>query len=867
MEPDFRRFLWRYSLRAQLSLLALALASFPFLWLYYEMPKEIVALIGGDMGLPRHLFGIELPSHVLGIEVTAGVLLGTQCFLLLALVVVNQRFRLAIERRRIDTAESALRRIRFQALALVLRFPQAAFRQRTAAETMASMGGEIEALSVHVGDAVAVPAYQGGTIVVIMTFLLLQDPLLAVAAAVLYPLAMIIVPGLQRRVNRLSRDRSRLMRGLGERVDETFRLITDIHANDQTRWTRAFLGARLGEVFRTRVALDRLRFTIATVNTLVQQAGPVAFYALGGWLVFQGRLDIGTLVAVIAAHKDMATPWRELLEWYQAREDAQVKYENTLRLYNRPDLRPPPSDTPPEAISLRGEAIVVEDVILRDESDSRLLDRLRLTIAPASSTALVGPAGGGREALAQALAGLIEPTGGRIAIGGRDVAAMAPSLRNRRIAYVGTGTGTGLQSRTIADNLAFGLQRVPRLEGTAETPEQRDARRCGNPADPLDADWIDYDAAGVADAAGLRQRMIDVMKRLGFGDTLFRLGLHSRLPDGVAAEIAPAVIAARALLERRLTEQGEADLVVHFDPALYNDHASLAENLLFGMPTDGTFNVDRMTDSGFMLSFLTDCSLIEPLRAAGERIAAVMIDIFAGVDPDHEMVRRFALVTPPELRRLRVLAGLGETAQTRDDRLMLVNLPFRVIAARHRLDAVDPGLKAAVVEARALLAARMPPKLAGTIARFRPDAVNPAASLLDNILDGRIAADRVGAATRVRRAAAAVLEEMGLGEAVMRAGLAYPVGIAGARLAPGERLRIAIGRALLRRPDVIVLDDVLGALDSACRMTVIAILRELAAEGVTVIASFGDMDHALGFDRVITIERGRIVRSADGDVK
>ncbi|MDD3445589.1 MAG: ATP-binding cassette domain-containing protein [Zavarzinia sp.] len=869
MEPEFRRFLWRYSLRAQAKLLGLAVASFPFLWLYYEMPKEIVALIGGDMAAGGlHLFGVALPGTVLGLALTPERLLGAQCLILLLLVAVNQRFRYLIQHRKIMTAERMLRRIRFQILGLVLRFPQAAFRQRTAGETLTSMGGDLEALCTHVGNAVAVPAYQGGTILVIMTFLLLQDPLLALAAAVLYPLAMIIVPPLQRRVNELSRRRSRLMRGLGERIDETFHLITDIHANDQTRWTRAWLGARLGEVFGARVAIGHLRFTIATVNTLVQQAGPVLFYALGGWLVLEGRLDIGTLVAVIAAHKDMATPWRELLEWYQAREDARVKYENTLRLFNRPDLRPVPVDVAGADPDLRGVALVIEDLIVRDEDGSRPLDRLRLTLAPGRATALVGPAGGGREALVQVIAGLIEPAAGRISVAGLDLATLSPGIRNRRIAYVAAGSGSGLQARTIADNLAFGLQREPRLpEDWIETAGQREARLTGNPTDPFDVDWIDYAAAGITDATGLQDRMIAGMDRLGFRDTLFRLGLHAPLPATVAAGISPAIAAIRERLDARLTETGQEGLIAHFDPDAYNDHATLAENLLFGVAVGGVFDVERMTDHPFMMAFLAECGLLDPLRAAGEKIAAVMIDIFAGLDPEHEIVRRFALVTPEELRRLRVMAGLSENALTRADRLMLTNLPFRVVVARHRLDAVDAALKAAVVAARRLLPARMPPELASGIAPFRSDRINPETSLLDNILYGRIATDRAGASTLVPQTAAAVIEDLGLGDAVCRAGLHFPVGVGGARLAQGERLRIAIARALLRRPDVIVLDDVLDALDSACRNTVLTILRELADEGVTVIASLGDVGHALRFDRVITIERGRIVRSVDGDVK
>ena len=65
---------------------------------------------------------------------------------------------------------------------------------------------------------------------------------------------------------------------------------------------------------------------------------------------------------------------------------------------------------------------------------------------------------------------------------------------------------------------------------------------------------------------------------------------------------------------------------------------------------------------------------------------------------------------------------------------------------------------------------------------------------------------------------------------------------------------------------MIVLDDMLGTLDSACRTSVMDILREEAAAGACVIATMGDAGHATGFDRVVTMERGRVIRPADGEV-
>jgi ATP-binding cassette, subfamily B, bacterial len=124
----------------------------------------------------------------------------------------------------------------------------------------------------------------------------------------------------------------------------------------------------------------------------------------------------------------------------------------------------------------------------------------------------------------------------------------------------------------------------------------------------------------------------------------------------------------------------------------------------------------------------------------------------------------------------------------------------------------------------------------------------------DNIAYGRPDATRddVVAAARV-----AVADEI-----VTRLPLGYdtPVGERGYRLSGGQRQRLAIARALLYRPDVLILDDATSAVDTEVEQRVFRGLRaELSGRSVLVLA------HRLATielaDRVAVLERGRIVAS------
>jgi iron complex transport system ATP-binding protein len=83
------------------------------------------------------------------------------------------------------------------------------------------------------------------------------------------------------------------------------------------------------------------------------------------------------------------------------------------------------------------------------------------------------------------------------------------------------------------------------------------------------------------------------------------------------------------------------------------------------------------------------------------------------------------------------------------------------------------------------------------------------------------------------------------------------------QLSTGERARILLARALVARPDVLLLDEPAAHLDPARQIALIERLRVEARHGAAVLASIHDLALARHFgDRVLVMERGAIV--ADG---
>ena len=75
-----------------------------------------------------------------------------------------------------------LRRLRYDLYARVLRFPLPHFRKLSHGEIITMITAELEPLGGFIGDAFSLPAFQGGTLLVILGFLFVQNPLMAAAA-------------------------------------------------------------------------------------------------------------------------------------------------------------------------------------------------------------------------------------------------------------------------------------------------------------------------------------------------------------------------------------------------------------------------------------------------------------------------------------------------------------------------------------------------------------------------------------------------------------------------------------------------------------------------------------------------------------
>jgi ABC-2 type transport system ATP-binding protein len=99
--------------------------------------------------------------------------------------------------------------------------------------------------------------------------------------------------------------------------------------------------------------------------------------------------------------------------------------------------------------------------------------------------------------------------------------------------------------------------------------------------------------------------------------------------------------------------------------------------------------------------------------------------------------------------------------------------------------------------------------------------------------------------------------------ALERLGMAERAGEKVAKLNGGHRRRMEIARALLHRPQVLLLDEPTVGLDAAARTAITAHVHDLSADGLTVLWATHLVDEVRKTDRLVILHRGSVL--ADGE--
>ena len=188
------------------------------------------------------------------------------------------------------------------------------------------ISAESEELGKFAGGAFSEPVVQIGTLISVIGYIAATQPVLGMIALTMIIPQIILVLSTQRPVNNLVASRVRILRHSTD-------LITTTQADGIVQEVLDEFDA----IYETRRHIFLWKLSTKFVLSAINGAGTVAVLLLGGFIVIEGRTDVGTVVAATIGLGRLQGPTAFLIAFYRQVSATRVKFELLQGLRQNPE--------------------------------------------------------------------------------------------------------------------------------------------------------------------------------------------------------------------------------------------------------------------------------------------------------------------------------------------------------------------------------------------------------------------------------------------------------------------------------------------------------------------------------------------------
>ncbi|HIJ56996.1 MAG TPA: ABC transporter ATP-binding protein/permease [Deltaproteobacteria bacterium] len=746
-------------------------------------------------------------------------------YLVSVLLASGLKFLINILQTRI--AQRATAQIRTSLYEHILMLPLSFFRRTQPGMVVSALVTELATAGDFIGMAVAVPITAVFTLLAISGYLIWINPLLAIVSLSIYPFVLLVVPILQKKANAANKRRVDTTRKLSSKIGESISGIHEIHGHGAFGIENRKYGNLVKELEKIRVVWNLYRFAIKVSGNFFTNLSPFIVFILGGYLAINGQLELGALVAFLSAQEKIYDPWKELIDFYQAYQDASVSYSQTMNYF---------AETPQFAVEPRGRSpydleakLEVNDLSYVTEEGIHLLDDINFSLQSGEHMALVGFSGSGKSTLALCIGQLYRYTGGHISIGGKEVSELTKMDMSHNIGFV--SQSPFIFEGTLEENLLYSC--MARIDGNGE---------------------------GAGPALPTLDDMIAVLHETGIFVDVLRFGLNAVLIHDEDHGLEGRILRLR---EKFRQDYGDkvADYVELYDENRYLHFSSISGNITFGSARIDSFQNNNLSKNEYIIKFLRDTDLYTPLLELGRELCRQAVSILTLLPPDDLFYDQNPM-RPEELEEYQALSerlmirSIEESAS--DDREKLLRLAFRFTPGQHKIVALPPRLQDLILRARFIFRGKVMKENPGAMAFHQMDHYIYSQTILNNIFFGKLKTAMPHAQEKITEIIIQLLIEEDLLETIISTGMQYQVGTKGDKLSGGQRQKLAIARAFLKNPHMLILDEATSALDNNSQSRIQNLLEKKWKRKSTVIAVVHRLDIIKGYDKIAVMKSGKI---------
>lgn len=229
-----------------------------------------------------------------------------------AVALAEQVLKMALNIYRGWVAESTVRRLRD-----TVRREASGARTHSSEEAgveIAMVLEEAEPIGGFTGISFSEPLLQAGILVSVIAYMMALQPWLALIGLAFFLPQTIFVPWLQRAINRRARERILVKRDVSGAI-----------AGGHREADKAGRGP-IQRIFALNMGIYRRKFLMNLLMNLMHHLSVAVALCVGGWMVLENRIELGTVVAVVGGLGKLNDPWGDLVNWAREFSVVAVKY-------------------------------------------------------------------------------------------------------------------------------------------------------------------------------------------------------------------------------------------------------------------------------------------------------------------------------------------------------------------------------------------------------------------------------------------------------------------------------------------------------------------------------------------------------------
>jgi ABC-type bacteriocin/lantibiotic exporter with double-glycine peptidase domain len=804
-----------------------------FSWVFPgNMKFQIILLLIIVVTVSMRVLPLEMQKRVVNqaIKLRDLDLLFLYCGIYLVAVVLANGLKFLINYLETLISQRTLAKMRRDLYGHILTLPINFFRNTQAGMVVAALVTELSTAGSFVGMAISVPVINVLTLVAFAGYLIWLNWMLGLVTLAIYPVALFLLPRLQSHVNKANKKRVDLTRKVSSLIGEIITGIHEVHGNGSYKIEQLKFDRLVNKLKAIRITWSLYRYAVKVTSNFFSNIGPFLVFILGGYLTMKGQLELGALVAFLSAQEKLYDPWKELIGFYQVYQDADVNYKRTMNYFKAyPEHALVPVDR--EIYDIE-PAIEINGLSFQTGSGIYLLENVSLNLPPGSHLALIGFSGSGKSTLALCISQLYKYSSGSLLLGGHEVSDLSKKDMIYNMGFV--PQTPFIFSGSIEENLLYSYRAMnDDPESNSNLPTLDD--------------------------------MIGVLQQTGLFIDVLRFGLNTIFDRNIQEDLVERIIRVRKKFRENFGKT-LTDHVEFFDEQHYLFYSSISENLIFGAPNDISGN-DFFRDPYF-LAFLDEADLTRPLLSLGADLSTQTVDILGNMPPEAVFFEQ-SPISHEEIHDYQLLVDRlnhYKLHQLEDaDRRKLLELSLRFTPGKHKMASLPGILERLIIEGRALLKDKLAEEMPGKITGYDPTHYIYSQTILNNILFGKAKSAHQQSMEKINQSIIHLLIEEDLLETILETGMKFQVGSKGDNLSGGQRQKLAIARAFLKSPKLLIMDEATSALDNKSQARIQSLLNNRFKDKTTVIAVVHRLDIIKDYDLIAVMKAGKIVETGTYD--